>query len=113
MSKTVLLEQTFLTLGGRISCLQCQAKSKRTEQQCRAPASKGKTKCRFHGGASTGPKTPEGRQRCAEAKAIHGNETRQARSDRAEAMRRLRDLEDLGHALGIMHGPRMPGRKPL
>jgi hypothetical protein len=27
-------------------------------------------------------------------------------------MRRLRALEDLGHALRIMHGPRMPGRKP-
>jgi hypothetical protein len=27
-------------------------------------------------------------------------------------MRRLRELEDLGHKLGIMHGPRMPGRKP-
>ena len=112
MSKTVLLDQTFLTLGGRIRCIQCQAKSKRTKQQCQAPATKGKTKCRFHGGASTGPKTPEGRQRCAETKTIHGNETRKARLDRAGAMRRLRALEDLGHALGIMHGPRMPGRKP-
>ena len=81
---------TFVTAGGRIRCLQCQAKSKRTKQQCRAPASKGKTKCRFHGGASTGPNTPEGRQRCAEAKTIHGNETREARTDRAEAMRRHR-----------------------
>ena len=112
MSKTVLLEQTFLTLGGRIRCLQCQAKSKRTQQQCRAPASKGKTKCRFHGGASTGPKTPEGRQRCTDVKLIHGRETRLARTERAEAMRRLRALEDLGHALGIMRGARMPGKKP-
>lgn len=104
---------TFVTAGGRIRCLQCQAKSKRTQQQCRAPASKGKTKCRFHGGASTGPKTPEGRQRCAEAKLTHGNETRKLRSDRAAAMRRLRALEDLGHTLGIMKGPRTPGRKPL
>jgi hypothetical protein len=56
---------------------------------------------------------PEGRQRCAEAKTIHGNETRKVRSDRAEAMGRLRALEELGHALGIMHGPRMPGRKPV
>ena len=68
---------------------------------------------RFHGGASTGPKTPEGRQRCAEAKTIHGTETRKARSNRAAAMRRLRQLEELGHDLGIMHGARMPGRKPL
>jgi len=29
-----------------------------------------------------------------------------------EQMRRLRSLEDLGHALRIMRGPRMPGRKP-
>ena len=104
---------TFVTAGGRIRCLQCQAQSKRTKQQCRAPAAKGKTKCRFHGGASTGPKTPEGRQRCAEVKTIHGRETREARTDRRTAMRQLRELEDLGHALGIMHGPRMQGRKSM
>jgi hypothetical protein len=103
---------TFVTAGGRIRCLQCQAKSKRTKQQCRAPAAKGKTKCRFHGGASTGPKTHEGRQRCAEANRKHGNETRKARTERAEAMRQLRVLEDLGHALGIMKGARSLGRKP-
>ena len=103
---------TFLTAGGRITCLQCNAKSKRTQQQCRAPASKGKTKCRFHGGASTGPRTEQGRQRCAEAKTIHGNETRKARTERAEGMRRLRKLEDLGYALGIMVGRRTVGQRP-
>jgi len=102
---------TFRTAGGRITCLQCNAKSKRTGIQCRAPAAKGKTKCRFHGGRSTGPKTEQGRQRCAEAKTIHGNETRKARTERAEGMRRLRALEDLGYALGIMNGPRTCGRK--
>ena len=54
-------------------------------------------------------KSPEGRQPYVEAKRIHGNDTRQARTDRAAAMRRLRALEDLGHALGIVHGPRMRG----
>jgi hypothetical protein len=103
---------TFVTAGGRITCLQCNAKSKRTQQQCRAPASKGKTKCRFHGGASTGPKTLEGRQRCAEARTKTGTETRKARTERAEAMRRLRALENLGHMLGIMQGARTSGRKP-
>ncbi len=103
---------TFRTAGGRITCLQCNAKSKRTGIQCRAPASKGKTKCRFHGGASTGPKTEQGRQRCAEAKTIHGNETRKTRTERAEGLCRLRKLEDLGYVLGIMSGPKMPGRKP-
>ena len=103
---------SFVTAGGLISCTQCQAISKRTKQQCRAPAAKGKTKCRFHGGVSTGPKTSEGRQHCADVKTIHGNETRKARTERAQALRRLRALEDLGHALGIMHGARTPGRKP-
>ena len=103
---------TFRTAGGRITCLQCNAKSKRTKLQCRAPASKGKTKCRFHGGTSTGPKTKHGRQRCANAKTIHGLDTRQARTERALGMRRLRELEDLGHLLGMMKGPRTSGRKP-
>ena len=103
---------TFRTAGGRITCLQCNAKSKRTKLQCRAPASKGKTKCRFHGGASTGPNTEQGRQRGAKAKTIHGFETRKTRTERADAMRRLRELGDLGHAKGMMTGPRMPERKP-
>ena len=102
----------FLTAGGRISCKQCEGTSRRTKERCKAPAAKGRTKCRFHGGASTGPKTQQGRQRCAKAKTIHGNETRKARIERAAAMRRLRALEDLGYALGIMSGPRTPGRKP-
>jgi len=45
-------------------------------------------------------------------KTIHGKETRNARAERAEGMRRPRELEDLGYALGIMTGPRTPGRKP-
>jgi len=103
---------TFLTAGGRIRCLQCQAKSKRTKQQCRAPASKGKTKCRFHGGASTGPKTPEGRQRCTDVKLIHGLETRLARAERSLAIARLAVLEATGHQMGFMSGARTRGPKP-
>jgi hypothetical protein len=34
---------------------------------CRAKAINGKGRCKFHGGMSTGPKTPEGRERIAEA----------------------------------------------
>ena len=103
---------TFVTAGGRIRCLQCQASSKRTKQQCRAPASKGKTKCRFHGGVSSGPKTPEGRQRCGEVKTIHGNETRKARTERSLASARLAVLETVGFGLGLMEGNRTRGRRP-
>ncbi len=103
---------TFRTAGGRIHCVQCQAKSKRTGVQCRAPATAGKTKCRFHGGASTGPKTPEGRQRCAEARLVHGQETTSMRKERGLASARLAVLEMAGHALGFMQGTRTRGRKP-
>jgi len=103
---------TFRTAGGRITCQQCQAISKRTEQQCRAPAMKGKRVCMTHGGKSTGPKTQAGRQRCAEARTIHGNETRQARTERSLASARLAVLEEVGHKLGFMSGARTRGPKP-
>jgi hypothetical protein len=112
MSNSILLEQTIITLGGRITCPRCQAKSKRTKQQCRAPASKGKTKCRFHGGASNGPKTEAGRQRCAEAKTVHGRETRAIRAERSQASARLSVLEQVGFEIGLMTGSRTRGRKP-
>ena len=85
---------TFVTAGGRIRCLQCQAKSKRTKLQCAAPALKGKRVCKTHGGRSTGPKTEAGRKRCAAAKTIHGRETREARTERSLASARLAVLEE-------------------
>ena len=100
------------TAGGRIACLQCQAKAKSTQQQCRRPATKGRRVCRLHGGASTGPKTPEGRRRCAEARLVHGHETGTMREQRRLANARLALLEAVGHALGFMQGPRTRGRKP-
>lgn len=105
-------EQTFQTLGGRITCQQCQAMSKRTKQQCRAPAMKGKRVCKTHGGKSTGPKTQAGRQRCADARTTHGNETRQARIERSLATARLAVLEAVGHQMGFMSGTRTRGPKP-
>ena len=110
--KTLHLEQTLKTLGGRITCQRCQAKSKRTKLQCAAPALKGKRVCKTHGGKSTGPKTEAGRQRCAEAKTIHGNETRQARTERSLGSARLAVLEAVGHQLGFMSGARTRGPKP-
>jgi hypothetical protein len=54
---------------------------------------RGKTVCLAHGGASTGPRTAAGRVRCAEAKTVHGWETRALREARAEKLRELRELE--------------------
>ena len=112
MSGTLLLEQTLQTLGGRITCQRCLARSKRTKQQCRAPAMKGKRVCKTHGGRSTGPRTEEGHAKCAAAKTIHGNETRKMRSERSLGSARLAVLEWAGHSLQIMHGPRTRGSKP-
>ena len=110
--KTLHLEQTLTTLGGRVVCQRCQAKSKRTKLQCAAPALKGKRVCKTHGGRSTGPKTEAGRQRCSEAKTIHGRETREARTERSLASARLALLESVGFEFGIMSGLKSRGPKP-
>ena len=73
---------------------------------------KGKRVCRTHGGASTGPKTQTGRQRCVDVRTIHGNETRQARTDRSLASARLAVLEEVGHKMGFVSGTRTRGPKP-
>jgi hypothetical protein len=108
MSKKI----TLLTAGGRIRCTQCQAMAKSTQQQCGRPATSGKLACKLHGGHSTGPKTPEGRQRCAAARTTDGQETTSMRRERSLASARLAALEMAGHALGMMSGTRTRGRKP-
>jgi len=50
----------------------------------------GKTKCKFHGGKSTGPVSELGRQICAAAKTVHGKDTRADRQVHSLAMKRLR-----------------------
>ena len=104
----------YTTLGGRVACTQCNAQSKRTKLQCRAPAIKGKTKCRFHGGRSTGAKTAEGRARIAAAHTVHGRETRRKRADTSAKLAELHQLEQLGFTCGLYpEGTElMRGRKP-
>jgi len=99
--------KTMTTAGGRIKCRRCQAISKRTGEQCKAPASKkgmkgnNKTLCRFHGGKSTGPRTFEGLKRCAAVKTSHGRETRKIRADRSRKLAELRWLADQINASGL------------
>ena len=112
MSKTLHLEQYLQTLGGRVTCKRCQARSKRTHNQCCAPAMVGKNVCRFHGGKSTGPKSEGGRQRCAQSRWIHGNETSSMRVERSIASAELALLESMGFEFGIMSGLKSRGPKP-
>ena len=105
---------TLLIAGGRIKCRQCKARSKRTGNQCKAPALKNANGCcRNHGGRSTGPKTEQGRKRCAEAKTVHGNETRAKRAERSRKSAELHQLVDLGNAIGLFNGKvALRGRPP-
>jgi hypothetical protein len=103
---------TLVTAGGRILCPRCQAKAKRTGQQCRRPATKGKKVCKLHGGLSTGPRTQAGRERCARARLVHGRETTAIREERSLSSARLAVLEWAGHTLGFMEGRRTRGPKP-
>ena len=111
-SEKSTVEKYLFTIGGKICCIRCNATSKRTKKQCMAPAIKGKNKCRIHGGKSTGPRTAEGKARCAKSKTVHGSETRQGRIARGEAMKRLRYFEEIGYAIRLISGSRIPGRKP-
>ena len=86
----VNVELTLTTAGGNIVCRRCNAVSKRTKLQCGSPAMHGKNKCKTHGGLSTGPRTDEGKLRCAQAKTIHGKDTRADRQVHRLAMKRLR-----------------------
>ena len=73
---------------------------------------KGKAVCRTHGGLSTGPNTEAGRLRCAEAKTIHGRESRETRNERSLASARLAVLESIGFDIGLLKGTRTRGRRP-
>ena len=90
----------------------CNAVITRTGRVCGATVIEGRLKCAQHGGKSTGPKTPEGRKRCAAAKTVHGNETAEKRNERSLASARLAVLEMACHSLGMMQGTRTRGRKP-
>lgn len=105
-------EPTIILASGRIRCRRCQALSKRSREQCRKPALKSKNVCQIHGGRSTGAKTQEGRQRIADTRTTHGEQTRAKRRERSESSAYLRELEDVGRVVGLITGTRTRGRKP-
>jgi hypothetical protein len=62
----------------------CRAKT-RSGTSCEALAIKGRRRCRLHGGLSTGPRTPEGRERIRQAGTITGFYSASAIAARREA----------------------------
>ena len=71
----------------------CGAKT-RQGHPCRAPKVRGRTRCRMHGGTSTGPRTPEGLERSRKAGWKHGMRSREVREMLAENRRWRRALKD-------------------
>jgi hypothetical protein len=65
-ARSGVLEATDLSRITRARDHRCGAKT-RKGRPCRAKPLPGKRRCKFHGGMSTGPRTPEGRERIAEA----------------------------------------------
>ena len=106
------MENIFKTAGGKITCVRCTAKSKRSGEQCKKPALRGKAVCDFHGGRSTGPKTEAGKARQRAAVLKTEDYTKRAMEDRARSLRLLAGLADAMYVLKMTTAPRTRGRKP-
>jgi hypothetical protein len=101
------------TAGGRITCRRCVGYSRRTQKQCNHPAlrSSSKSRCKWHSGASTGPRTKEGIEAIKKANTKHGNFTKEAveRTSQQDAM--FRYLADIGNHLNMFtHKVKTRGR---
>lgn len=107
-------EAVIVLAGDRISCNRCQAKAKRSGQQCKKPALRGRRVCQVHGGRSTGPRTQDGKARSAAANFRTGEFSRAEieKTDRHRALVTI--LEEATHLLKMTHPdtPRTRGRKP-
>jgi hypothetical protein len=73
----------------------CRAKAKSTGKRCANPAMKEKRVCWIHGGRSTGPRTPEGRESSQKANFKHGYYTAEAIAERRYISMLLRESRAL------------------
>ncbi|HTO83027.1 MAG TPA: HGGxSTG domain-containing protein [Methylomirabilota bacterium] len=110
--------------GDFLTAPRCGART-RCGGSCRQPAMRN-GRCRMHGGLSTGPRTAEGRARCARARLTHGGYSAATRALRADARawtRRIRGLvavlrprRTAGHgvlASDLMSAVGATGRSPV
>ena len=89
--------------------LQCHAKCKATQNQCRNPAAYGMPVCRYHGARRPGT-IKRGKDH---PNYQHGQETLEAKATRSAGMARLQELEALGRAIGLIVGPKTRGPKSI
>ena len=75
--------------GDPATAPRCGAKARtRGGRPCQAPAIRGKTRCRMHGGLSTGPRTPEGLAKSRRARWTHGQYAQDTIAARRAALER-------------------------
>ena len=79
----------------------CGARTRRGTA-CQKPPLAGKTRCRLHGGLSTGPKTAEGKARIAAANWVHGRRSKGFTEARKQIWADLRAVEARMRADGLI-----------
>jgi hypothetical protein len=79
--------------GDLASAKSCGART-RVGRPCKGPAMKN-GRCRMHGGPSTGPRTPEGKERARRAPWKHGRYSAESIAQRREARAIIRIMRDL------------------
>ena len=94
-----------------MQCARFAAVFKATGQRCTAIALTGRRTCLRHGAKSTGPRTIEGKRKCAAVRTVHGHDTIAMRQERSLGSARLAVLEAVGFGLGLMTGGRTRGRR--
>jgi len=95
-----------------MQCNRCAAVFKATGQRCAAIAVSGRRTCARHGGLSVGPRTIEGKRKCAGARKVHGQDTIVMRQERSLGSARVAVLESIGFAIGLLRGTKTRGRRP-
>ena len=88
---------------------QCTAKSRRTGLPCNNPAAYGCKSCRVHG-ARKAESIKRGKDH---VNFVHGRRTLEAQLEQSATSRRLQQLEDALHLLGMTTAKRSRGRKAL
>ena len=110
----LIKEKYIVTAGGKITCLRCQAMSKRSGEQCKKNALKESRtqKCEFHGGRSKGPITEAGKEASRLAHIKSGAYTKQAQLNHQRSLLNLANLEQGLHILGMTSAAWTRGRRP-
>ena len=79
----------------------CLAKT-RSGAPCQKHPIAGRTRCRLHGGLSTGPRTPEGKAACVAAHWKHGRRSKAFVEARKQVWTELRRVEKEMKEVGII-----------